>query len=114
MRYNVSLISPSFAGRRRFPVSSRSRSGLRPEKVLSRFLSLLQSVPSQTFSVGLQAAKKASFRAVLPIRLGVDISERYAKSLSERRSLSGAWGLADLVYKLLYQLSQHLSLIPLP
>jgi hypothetical protein len=30
-------------------------------------------------------------------------AERYAKSLSECRSLSEAWGLADLLYKLFLQ-----------
>jgi hypothetical protein len=86
----------------------------RPENVRTQFLSLLQSLTRQTFSVEFRAAKKASFRAVLRIRLGVRYPERYEKSLSERPSLSEARGLADLLYKLLYQLSQHLSLIPLP
>jgi len=50
----------------------------------------LQSCFLQTFSTDFQARKKASFRAVLQARLGVDNPERYGKSLSERPSLSGA------------------------
>jgi hypothetical protein len=46
------------------------------------------------------AVKKARFRAVLRDRLGFFYTERYANSLSERRSLSGAWESPDLLYKL--------------
>jgi acyl-CoA synthetase (AMP-forming)/AMP-acid ligase II len=70
-----------------------------PENVCSRLLSLLQSVSSQTFSVEFRAPKKARFRAVLRVGLGVRRPERYGESLSERRFLSEAWGLADLLYK---------------
>jgi hypothetical protein len=52
------------------------------------------------------AVKKASFWAVLRDRLGVLYPERYANSLSERRSLSGAWESSDLLYKL-FLLSNH-------
>ena len=71
-----------------------------PENVCARLLSLLQSPLPETFSAIAETAQKASFRAVLHARLGVPRAERYANSLSERRTLSGAWGLADLVYKL--------------
>jgi hypothetical protein len=71
-----------------------------PENVCFRLLSLLQSVPLEPISVKIHVGKKARFRAVLRARLGVPNPERYANSLSERRTLSGAWGLADLVYKL--------------
>jgi hypothetical protein len=66
-------------------------------------LSLLQSVPSQTFSAAISAIKKASFQAVLRVGLGVLDPERYASSLSERRSLSEAWRLTDFLYKLFPQ-----------
>jgi CBS-domain-containing membrane protein len=36
------------------------------------------------------------------------------KSLSERRSLSEAWGLADLLYKLFWQAFQRLRLVYKP
>jgi Transketolase, thiamine diphosphate binding domain len=85
-----------------------------PENVCSRLLSLLQCLPSQTFSVDFRAAKKARFRAVLRVGLGVRQPERYGKCLSERRSLSEAWGLADLLYKLLCQLYQPINLIEGP
>jgi hypothetical protein len=65
-----------------------------------RIPSPLQSVRSQTFSVAFWDLKKAGFRAVLRVRLGVPIPERYANSLSERRSLSGAWESSNLLYKL--------------
>src|SRR3954469_8429775 len=53
----------------------------RPENVRTQFLSLLQSGPSQTFSADFGAGKKARFRAVLRVRLGVQNPERYGKSL---------------------------------
>jgi hypothetical protein len=77
-------------------------------RVFSRFLSLLQSLTSQTFSTAIRVIKKASFRAVLRVGLGVRISERYANSLSERPSLSEA--LADLLYKLFPQRFQCKSI----
>ena len=64
-----------------------------PEKFGSQYLSLLQSIPSQTFSAELRALKKASVRAVLRIRLGVDNPERYG-NLSQNGVLSpelGGW-----------------------
>jgi hypothetical protein len=64
-------------------------------------------VPSPTnFLRPIQAVKKARTRAVLRVRLGVDNPERYGISLSERLSLSEAWGLADLLYKLFPQCYQ--------
>jgi hypothetical protein len=55
------------------------------------------------------ATKKASFRAVLRDRLGVRYPERYANSLSEGRSLSGAWESSDLLYKLFLLSHQRLD-----
>jgi hypothetical protein len=98
----------------RWPPPSNGNSGSPPENVCSRLLSLLQCLPSQTFSVDFRAAKKARFRAVLRVGLGVRQPERYGKCLSERRSLSEAWGLADLLYKLLCQLYQPINLIEGP
>jgi hypothetical protein len=63
----------------------------------------------QTVSAGMAAAKKASFRAVLRDRLGVLLPERYANSLSEWRSLSGAWESSDLLYKLFLVHHQQLN-----
>jgi hypothetical protein len=80
-----------------------------PENVGSRFLPLLQSVPIQPISIKIQVCKKSRFRAVLRARLGVPNPERYANSLSERRTLSGAWGLSDLVYKLFVAYFQAVS-----
>jgi hypothetical protein len=48
---------------------------LLPEKVGSRFLSLLQTVTSQTFSAAIWAARKASFQAALSVRLDVSAPE---------------------------------------
>jgi hypothetical protein len=90
------------------------RSLSRPENVGSQYLSLLQSFTSQTFSVEFRAVKKARFRAVLNVGLGVRRPERYGKSLSERPSLSEAWGLADLLYKLFSQQFQCKSIYRSP
>src|SRR4051794_39518509 len=83
-----------------FSSANFCRSPRRPENVGSRFLSLLQSSSPQTVSAGMAAMKKASFPAVLRDRLGVLRPERYASSLAEWRSLSGAWESSDLLYKL--------------
>ena len=58
--------------------------------------------------------KKASFQTVLRDKLGVLYPERYANSLSVWRSLSGAWGLADLLYKLFVACIQLPSKLPSP
>jgi hypothetical protein len=50
----------------------------------------------------------------LRVRLGVRKPERNEKSLSERRTLSGAWGLADLLYKLFPQRFQRKSIYNWP
>jgi hypothetical protein len=84
-------------------VRERLGGGPPPREFGSQYLPLLQSVPSQTFSAGFGAAKKASFQAVLRVGLGVLDPERYASSLSERRSLSEAWRLTDFLYKLFPQ-----------
>jgi len=55
------------------------------------------------------AAKKVNFRTVLRDRLGVRHPERYANSLSERRSLSVAWESPDLLYKLFLLSHQRLD-----
>jgi hypothetical protein len=52
----------------------------------------------EMFSVQIRARKKARFWTVL--RVIVPCPERYANSLSERRTLSGTWGLVGLVYRL--------------
>jgi hypothetical protein len=70
-----------------------------PENVRTQFLSLLQTDTSQTFSAAIWAARKASFQAVLSVRLGVSAPERYGNCLSERRSLSELWESTDLLYK---------------
>jgi hypothetical protein len=82
---------------------------VRSERVRAQFLSLLQSGFLQIFSVEFWTAEKPRPRAVLRGRLGVRQPERYGKSLSERRSLSEAWGLPDLVYKLFLQPVHALS-----
>jgi hypothetical protein len=51
----------------------------------------------------ISSREKASFRAVLRVKLGVRGPERYGKPLSDRPSLSEAWGLTDLLYKLFPQ-----------
>ena len=56
-------------------LSSRCRFVRGAEKVGSRFLSLLQTVTSQTFSAAIWGLKKASLGAVLRIRLGVSTPE---------------------------------------
>jgi hypothetical protein len=84
------------------------RSAFFPENVCSRFPPLLQSSSPQSVSAGVAATKKASFRAVLRDGLGVLHPERYANSLSKRRSLSGAWESADLLYKLFSLFDQGL------
>jgi hypothetical protein len=48
----------------------------------------------------ISSRQKGQVPGGLRVRLGVDNPERYGKSLSERPSLSEAWGLADLLYKL--------------
>ena len=53
----------------------------------------------QPVSVRFRSGKKASFREVLRVGLGVSSPERYANSHSERRILSEAWGMADLLDK---------------
>src|SRR3954470_20612008 len=60
----------------------------------------LQSACPQTFSADFRATKKATFRAVLGVGLGVLHPERYGESLSERLALSEAWESSDLLYKL--------------
>ena len=72
----------------------------RPENVCPRLLSLLQSDPLQIISADIGSLKKARFRAVLRAELDTAKAERAAFSLSDRLSLSAAWGSADLVYKL--------------
>jgi hypothetical protein len=46
----------------------------------------------------------------LRVRVGVALPERYANFLSERPTLSGPWGLADLLYKLFPQHFQRISI----
>jgi hypothetical protein len=84
---------------------------LAPENVGSRFLSLLQSAPDQTLSAVFGTAEKPNSRRLLRDRLGGPRPERYGKLLSEGRSLSEAWGLADLLYKLFWQPIQWLGLV---
>jgi hypothetical protein len=50
--------------------------------------------------------KKAKVQGGLRVGLEDYKPERYGKFLFERPSLSGAWGLADLLYKLFPQHSQ--------
>src|SRR4051794_4648679 len=69
----------------------------RPEKVGSRFLSLLQSAPDQTLSAIFGTPEKPNCRRLLRDRLGGSRAERYGKLLSEGHFLSEAWGLADLL-----------------
>jgi hypothetical protein len=80
---------------------SRSSAGRpSPESFRSRFPPLLQSVPSNHSPPSVTRPKKASFRAVLRLRLGGSGAEQLAESLSKWPVLSKAWGLADLLYKL--------------
>jgi hypothetical protein len=72
----------------------------RPETVGSRFLSLLQSAWNEILSAEFGTRKNANCRKVLGERLGGSEPERYGELLSECRSLSEAWGLANLLYKL--------------
>ena len=83
----------------------------RPENVGSRFLSLLQSAPDQTLSAISRTAKKPNCRRHSRVRLGGSRAERYGKSLPECRFVSGAWGLADLLYKLFWMLFQRLTFV---
>jgi hypothetical protein len=55
--------------------------------------------------------KSASFRAGLRIGLGGSIAQRTPEFLSKAHSLSEAWGLAHLLYKLFWQPFQPLSLV---
>ena len=82
-----------------------------PENVGSRLVSLLQSAPDQTLSAIFGTAKKPNCRRHSRVRLGGSRAERYAKSLSERRILSEAWGLADLLYKLFSVTFQCIGLV---
>jgi hypothetical protein len=96
---------PSFwsFGRRRFITAQPARGeglGIAPETVGSRFLSLLQSASVQTFSAISGTAKKPNCRRHSRARLGGPQAECYGKLLSECPLVSGAWGLADLLYKL--------------
>jgi hypothetical protein len=79
------------------PVSRRT------ENVGSRFLSLLRSAATQTFSAIFRTAKKPNWRRHSYGRLGGSGPERYGKLASEWPFLSEAWDLADLLYKLFWQ-----------
>jgi hypothetical protein len=57
----------------------------------------------------IRAAGKARFLVVLRSELEVRNPERYGNSLSERRSLSGAWESTDLLYKLFPLFDQMLD-----
>ena len=101
--------------RRWFPARDqpdpRNSSAPPPETVGSRFLSLLQSPPDQTLSAIFGTVKKPNCRSLLRTGLGGSKAERYDKLLSDGRSLSEAWGLAHLLYKLFWQPIQQLGLV---
>ena len=75
----------------------------------SRLLSLLQTPGGQTFSDDLRAREKPNCRKHFADGLGGSLPERYGKFVSERRSLSEAWGLGHLLYKLFCQRSQRVG-----
>ena len=85
-----------------------------PETVGSRFLSLLQSAATQTFSANFAAGKKPNCRKHSHERLGGSEPERYGKSLSEWPFLSEAWESANLLYKLFRLNFQRLSVVAKP
>jgi hypothetical protein len=72
-------------------------------------LSLLQSPSLQIVSAEVGGLKKPRFRAVLRAELDTAEAERAAVSLSDRLSLSEAWGLANLLYKLFLDQIQWLD-----
>ena len=90
--------------------TSGSRS---PENVGSRFLSLPQSAPLQTFSAIFGTAKKPNCRRYSRNWLGGWMPED-AELLSEWPFVSEAWGLADLLYKLFWMPFQWLSFVSKP
>ena len=90
--------------------AGRSRMGIRAARqrmLVPGSYRCSSQFPANHISVVIRTAEKARFRAVLRVGLGVRIPERYGNSLSERRILSEAWGLADLVYKLFSQQIQQ-------
>jgi hypothetical protein len=85
-----------------------------PESVGSRLLSLLQSALNQTLSANSGTSEKPNCRRHSSGRLGGSRPQRSAVFLSERRFLSGAWGLAHLLYKLFWPRIQRLGLVENP
>jgi hypothetical protein len=71
-----------------------------PENVGSRFPSLLQTPERETFSADFWTRKKPNCRKHSADKLGSSLPERYSQFVPERRSLSEAWDLAHLLYKL--------------
>jgi hypothetical protein len=74
----------------------------------------LQRPASQIVSAISVTAKKPNCRSDLRVRLGGRLPYRSSEFLSERRILSEAWGLADLLYKLFSLIFQRASLIAQP
>jgi hypothetical protein len=65
-------------------------------------------------SADLDGLKRASFQAASRAKLDAAKAERTANILSNWRSLSGAWGLTNLLYKLFVEHNQPLSKMPPP
>src|SRR5579872_564403 len=97
---------------RRVSARAKDLAGLpAPEKVGSRFLFLLQTPAGQILSGRFSDPQGPAAATVRAISLGVPLAERSGKLLSESPSLSEAWGLAILLYKLFLQQIQPVDIV---